>query len=110
MGGPNGGHFADEQHVSYCGQFSTDAAARLLVGSALETGEFVLRVNDGEPGAVTRKLRWIPPSIQIACEHCSGTGEFVGRASREKCDACGGSGYLRTSFNEEGLNQIASQP
>lgn len=80
--------------VTYGGEFSMQAVRRVLEGHGTAAGQIELRIDQPDGSTLVQAATWQPPDLLLPCEHCNGTGEYVGLATVEKCQRCAGRGSL----------------
>ena len=65
----------------------------LLEGDGTPPGDIELHIDQTGNHPLIQGATWQPPDLLLKCEHCNGTGEYVGLVTVEKCQRCAGRGF-----------------
>jgi len=85
--------FGGNPCVAYSAESSMQAVHRLLDGLGTQAGELELHIDHSGCNTIMTAT-WQPPNLNLLCEHCNGTGEYVGLFHRETCARCAGKGFV----------------
>jgi hypothetical protein len=89
-------HFDRAPHWAYSSDVPMRAIRRLLEGAEAWPGTFALACDADQAASsvLHRELIWKPPEILFECSACGGSGQYVGLAIVEVCQACGGRKFV----------------
>ena len=85
-------HFEGKPEVAFGGEFSTEAAQRLLEATTPLDWEVTVRIQQVDGTESVRKMVWQVPDllVRVPCPSCNGTGKYIGLTTQGPCETCWG--------------------